>query len=161
MAKMLMIHADKCTGCHNCELACSMAHEGSFRLPASRVHVYTWERESFSAPMMCQQCSDAPCVKVCTPHALARNAVTGLVNLDRAKCIGCKMCVQACPFGAMGWNPERGRVFKCDLCHGEPQCVRFCDMKAVDYVDVTRLQGCKMREAAENYSELMRRHGGK
>ena len=56
--------------------------------------------------------------------------------------------------------PVRGRVYKCDLCHGEPQCARFCDMKAVDYVEVPKLQSGKMREAAESYSELMRRHGG-
>jgi len=58
MAKMLMIHADKCTGCRNSELACSMSHEGAFRLQATSVHVYTWEREGFSVPMMCQQCHD-------------------------------------------------------------------------------------------------------
>jgi Fe-S-cluster-containing hydrogenase component 2 len=61
MAHVLMIHADKCTGCHNCALACAMTHEQSFRLPAARVHVCTWEREGFSVPMMCQHCSDAPC----------------------------------------------------------------------------------------------------
>jgi carbon-monoxide dehydrogenase iron sulfur subunit len=47
MAKMLMISADKCTGCRNCELACSMHHEGAFRPDATRVHVYSWEREGF------------------------------------------------------------------------------------------------------------------
>ena len=104
MAKMLMINADKCTGCHNCELACSMAHEGVFRPDATRVHVYTWEREGFSVPMMCQHCRDAPCITVCTPHALTRDPATGWVNLDDAKCIGCKMCVQACPFGNAVWD---------------------------------------------------------
>ena len=83
MAKMLMISADKCTGCHNCELACSMHHEGDFRPDATRVHVYTWEREGFSVPMMCQHCRDAPCITVCTPHALTRDPATGWVDLDR------------------------------------------------------------------------------
>ena len=104
MSKMLMIQADKCTGCHNCELACAMTHEGNFRITAARVHVYTWEREGFSVPMMCQQCHDAPCIPVCTPHAMTRDPVTGWVNLDQAKCIGCKMCVHACPFGNAVWD---------------------------------------------------------
>src|ERR1700731_1055808 len=94
--KFLMINADKCTGCRNCELACAMVQEGAFRPMASRVHVNTWEVEGFSVPMMCQHCADAPCVTVCTPHALERDPQTGWVNLSEPKCIGCKMCVQAC-----------------------------------------------------------------
>ena len=52
MAKMLMINTNKCTGYYNCELACSIAHEGVFRPEATRVHVYTREREGFSVPMI-------------------------------------------------------------------------------------------------------------
>jgi Fe-S-cluster-containing hydrogenase component 2 len=63
-----------------------MAHEGVFRPDATRVHVYTWEREGFSVPMMCQHCRDAPCITVCTPHALTRDPDTGWVDLDQAKC---------------------------------------------------------------------------
>lgn len=135
MAKMLTIHADKCTGCRNCELACAMQHEGSFRLTSTRVHVYTWEREGFSVPMMCQQCSDAPCVKVCTPHALERNALTGLVALDAARCIGCKMCVQACPFGNAVWEEATKQILKCDTCGGDPQCAKFCPTGALVWTD--------------------------
>jgi len=70
------------------------------------------------------------------------------------------MCVSACPFGAMGFDVQQKRVFKCDLCDGDPQCVRFCDMKAVDYKETAKLKYSRMRESAENYSELMRKHVG-
>ena len=135
MGKMLMIHPDKCTGCRNCELACSMEHEGNFRPLAARVHVYTWEREGFSVPMMCQQCSEASCANVCMPHALHRNAETGVVELDQSRCIGCKMCVQACPFGSAAWDARTSKILKCDTCGGDPACARFCPTHALEWVE--------------------------
>ena len=100
MGMMLTIHPEKCTGCRNCELACAMEHEGEFRIKASRIHVYAWEREAFSVPMMCQQCSDAACATVCMPKALSKDPSTGMVDYDASKCIGCKACQTAC----LEWN---------------------------------------------------------
>jgi carbon-monoxide dehydrogenase iron sulfur subunit len=135
MAKMLMINPDKCTGCHNCELACAWEHEGRFRMQATRIHVYTWEREGFSTPMMCQQCADAACVQVCTPHALQRDLLTGVVKLNHQKCIGCKMCVQACPFGSAVWDTVSNSIHKCDTCDGDPACAKACPTQALAWVD--------------------------
>jgi len=137
MAKILMIHPDKCTGCHNCELACSFAHEGLFRPGDSRIHVYTWEREGFSVPMMCQQCDDAPCLSVCPTGALHRNPETNVVEWDADKCIRCRMCVQVCPFGNVAYDAVSGNILKCDHCGGDPECVKFCPSKALEYVDDT------------------------
>jgi anaerobic carbon-monoxide dehydrogenase iron sulfur subunit len=134
MAMMLMIHPDKCSGCRSCELACSMEHEGDFRPKASRIHVYTWEREGFSVPLMCQQCKDAACASVCMPRALRRDPATGQVVYDRSKCIGCKMCVQACPFGSVAWDELIGQILKCDTCAGDPACVRVCPSAALAWV---------------------------
>jgi carbon-monoxide dehydrogenase iron sulfur subunit len=153
MAKMLMIHADKCTGCRNCELACSMSHEGSFRLQATRVHVYTWEREGFSVPMMCQNCHDAPCITVCTPHAMTRDAATGVVNLDHDKCIGCKMCVQACPFGNAVWDELTSKVLKCDTCSADPECAKACPTAALEWVDDTIATRGRKRALASKIKE--------
>ena len=154
MAKILMTHPDKCTGCRNCELACSWEHEASFRLQATRVHVYTWEREGFSAPMMCQQCADAPCVQVCTPHALQRDAATGVVELSHEKCIGCRMCVLACPFGNAVWDAVSSTIHKCDTCDGDPACAKACPTQALAWVDDSistrtrkRAYAAKLKEA--------------
>jgi anaerobic carbon-monoxide dehydrogenase iron sulfur subunit len=154
MANMLIINADKCTGCHNCELACSMTHEGAFRPHATRVHVYTWEREGFSVPMMCQHCRDAPCIPVCTPHALTRDAASGWVNLDEAKCIGCKMCVQACPFGNALWDEQTQKIFKCDYCGGDPACAKFCPTQAIQWVDDLTAIRSRKRAFAENFKKV-------
>jgi len=97
---------------------------------------------------------------VCPKDAISRDAELDSVTINYDLCIGCKMCISACPFGAMGFDAQLKRVFKCDLCDGDPQCVRFCDMKAIDYVEVAKLKYPRMRESAENYSELMRKHVG-
>ena len=135
MAKVLMIHPDKCTGCHNCALACVFGHDGQFRPSGTRVHVYSWEREGFSVPMMCQQCDDASCAKVCPTGAMHRAAGASVVEYDRSKCIGCRMCTVACPFGNAVYDGVTGAILKCDTCNGDPECVRACPSAALEYVD--------------------------
>jgi anaerobic carbon-monoxide dehydrogenase iron sulfur subunit len=156
--KTLIVDPEKCTGCRNCELVCSVKHNGVSSPSLARIHVVKWDNPSLYIPMRCQHCEDAPCMAVCPKEAIYRNEALDSVEIDHDLCIGCKMCVSACPFGAMGWNPKRGRVFKCDLCHGEPQCVRFCDTKAVDYLETSKVHTDRMREAAVNYAELTRRY---
>jgi Fe-S-cluster-containing hydrogenase component 2 len=81
MAKVFMIHPERCTGCQNCRMACSFSHENQFRPAAARVQVFTSEREGYSVPMMCQQCDAAPCMKVCPTGALYRaSGSTGRVR---------------------------------------------------------------------------------
>ena len=135
MSKLLMIHPDRCTGCRNCSLACSFTHEGQFRPAATRVHVYTWERQGFSVPLMCQQCDDASCMKVCPTGALHRARGTTLVELERSRCIGCRMCTIACPFGAVTYDGVTESILKCDTCAGAPECVKACPVQALEFVD--------------------------
>ena len=136
MARVMMIHPDKCTGCRNCELACSFEQEGSFRIGASRIHTMTWEREGFAVPLMCQQCDDAACVNVC-PTAAMHHGPEGsnLVEFDTDLCIGCKLCVIACPFGAVRYDSVAKSIAKCDTCAGTPQCVEMCPNGALEFVD--------------------------
>ena len=72
-------------------------------------------------------------------------------------CVGCKMCVSACPTGAMGLDPDLGRAYKCDLCDGDPQCVRVCDAKALDYTEPVNLQAPRMRQSANLLYGVLRR----
>ena len=135
MSKVLMIHPDKCTGCKNCVLACGFKHEEQFRPAASRIHVFTWEREGFSVPLMCQQCDSAACMKVCPTAALFRTKGETLVEYDQAKCIGCRMCTIACPFGCAVYDGVTGSIIKCDTCDGDPACVKLCPSQALEFVD--------------------------
>lgn len=152
MAKILMINHEKCTGCRLCELACSVFHEGVSNPSRSRINIIKWEAEGLYIPMCCQQCEDAPCMTICPVKAISRDQALDYVKIDYNVCIGCRSCVAVCPFGAMGFNVIDRKVFKCDFCEGDPQCVRFCDVKAIEYVDANQLNIIKKREAAQKQS---------
>ncbi len=147
--KVLKTDYERCTGCRLCELVCAVKHDHVSNPIRSRIRVIKWESEGIYVPMSCQQCEDAPCVIGCPAKALSRNMDMGRVEVDYEKCIGCRTCVSVCPFGAMHFVATDRRVIKCDLCDGDPQCVRFCDMKAVKLVDAGDVSLEKGREAAK------------
>ena len=151
MDKVLSINYQKCTGCRLCELVCAVMHDGVSNPTRSRIKVMKWESEGLYVPMSCQQCQDAPCMNVCPVKAISRDEDLGFVKVDYDVCIGCRSCVAVCPFGAMNYNTIDKRVFKCDLCGGKPQCVSFCDVKAVDYVQAEVFSDPKKKEAAERF----------
>ena len=89
-----------------CELACSLGNDGECRPATARVNVFRFDKGS-NIPMLCFQCEDAACMSVCKTGALNRPGNTGVVNIDPEKCIGCKMCVMACPFRKYYVQPAR------------------------------------------------------
>jgi Fe-S-cluster-containing hydrogenase component 2 len=131
---------------------CAVSHDGISNPARSRIRVVKWEAEGLYIPMTCQQCQDAPCLNVCPVKAISRNEESTRVSVDYDTCIGCRSCVGACPFGAMNFNPTDRQVFKCDLCDGDPQCVRFCEVKAVDFIEADKVTINKRRQAAERVS---------
>jgi Fe-S-cluster-containing dehydrogenase component len=76
-------------------------------------------------------CVDAYCVEGCAYGALSRDSKTGMVCVDDQRCNGCEACVAACPLGAIALDKEKEIVFKCDLCGGEPECVKVCSREAL------------------------------
>ena len=153
MAKALYIDYQKCTGCRTCELVCAVQHDGCSNPARSRIRVVKWEDQGLYIPMACQQCQDAPCLNVCPVQAITKDDSLGRVMVDYDTCIGCRSCVAVCPFGAMNYNVIDKKVFKCDLCDGDPQCVRFCDVKAVDLIEADDVSILKTRIAAEKISQ--------
>jgi len=153
MSKALYINYEKCTGCRLCELVCAVKHDGISNPTRSRIRVMKWEMEGLYIPMSCQQCQDAPCMNACPVKALSRDEELGRVVHDYDICIGCRTCVSVCPFGAMSFNAIDRKVIKCDLCEGDPQCVRFCDRKAVDFMSPDDVSIDKKREAAGRLSK--------
>ena len=152
MSKLLVVHPDKCASCRTCELMCSFGHTGEFNPRHSAVTVIDYEEALTSVPVMCMQCDEASCVKVCPVKALYREE-SGVISLNHEKCIVCKMCVSACPLGNMSYTPVARKVFKCDLCDGDPKCVKFCKPGAIEFVDPAESPGRK-KAVAEKFKDV-------
>ena len=150
----IIFDSSLCTGCRACELACSFVCEGVFAPSLSRIRVVRMDEEGVDVPIGCFHCDDAPCVSVCPARALRRDAETGAVVLEQSLCIGCRLCISACPFGAIHYNADRDVLFKCDLCGGEPECVGWCFTGAIRYTDrPEEYTKAKMREFARRIAE--------
>jgi Fe-S-cluster-containing hydrogenase component 2 len=137
MDRIYRVVIDRCIACGKCELACAFAHGTEGRPARTRINIHRRGPDR-GVPIVCLQCDDAACVAICPVAALVRKASTGAIEVARDRCIGCRMCVAACPFGNMVWDETYGRVAKCDLCGGDPRCVPFCPTKALDYVAADR-----------------------
>jgi carbon-monoxide dehydrogenase iron sulfur subunit len=133
MKMIYKVSVERCIACGKCELACAFAHGSDGKPATSRINIHRRGPE-LGVPVVCFQCHDAACVAVCPTAALARNPVTGAIDMLRERCINCRMCVAACPFGNMLWDEAYHCVQKCDLCGGDPKCVPFCPTGALSYV---------------------------
>jgi Fe-S-cluster-containing hydrogenase component 2 len=145
MQKSLLIDAGKCTGCVQCEIACSYENEGIFNPSKSRIRVFTLHHEGRFVPYSCTQCADAWCMQACPVDAIVCDAATGAKVVREAVCVGCKVCTIACPFGTVNYNSDSGKVIKCDLCGGDPACAKACPTGAITYVDADQTGYEKMR----------------
>jgi carbon-monoxide dehydrogenase iron sulfur subunit len=157
MAKVLVIDYEKCTGCRICEQVCSVKHEGVSNPARSRIKIIKWEDEGRYVPMSCQQCESAPCMAICPVKAISRDESLNRVMVDYDTCIGCRMCVAICPFGGMTFDTLAQKVIKCDLCDGDPFCVKFCDVHALQYVDASQQAIAKQVEVADKFSTILQK----
>lgn len=142
---MLVFDYTKCTGCRSCEIACSFAKYSECNPSKARIHIVRMERYGINVPVVCQQCEKPPCKEACPTEAIYRDEKINAWRVSESKCIGCRRCVMACPFGAISVYAEEGYASKCDLCDGEPRCVRACEEEALLYVTREALQNRRKR----------------
>lgn len=155
MLKALQIEPEKCTGCVQCELACSYHHEGVFNPSRSRIKVFTFHHLGRFAPYTCTQCTDAWCLHTCPVEAIVIDETTGAKEVIGDVCVGCKVCTIACPFGTINYNVDTGKVDKCDLCGGDPACAAACPTGAITYVDAEHTGLSRMQtHAARSIANL-------
>ena len=162
MSKHITVAVERCVGCHTCELACAMSHSetGNIELmsisgekPGYRINVESYK--SKAVPVNCQQCDDPACVRACPTGAVNRLSAGKPVLVDEERCIGCSMCVQACPFGMMTMKTDGTGAMKCDLCVHRladgllPACVDSCPTKALLFEDEDDQNRGKRISAAE------------
>jgi Fe-S-cluster-containing dehydrogenase component len=136
----------KCIGCHACTVACKAENEvplGNFRTWVKYTEKGTFPsvRRHFTV-LRCNHCDAAPCVDICPVNALHKRP-DAIVDLDRDLCIGCRACMQACPYDALYLNEDRGVAEKCHYCAHrtevglEPACVTVCPEQAIVAGDVS------------------------
>lgn len=147
MARYAMVlDTRRCIGCHSCTVACKVNNE----LPVDMIYnpvttvgptgVFP-HLHMVHVPLLCMHCDNPPCVDACPTKASQRRD-DGIVFVDDNKCVGCKACVLACPYGARIPNPETGSVQKCDFCKDRvdqgllPYCVLTCHQKARTFGDL-------------------------
>lgn len=148
MNRFVIANAQDCMGCKACEIACVISHNDN-QYPAS-ADAFLPRIKAFNTPELrsavtCRHCEDAPCASVCPTQALVRK--DNSIQLLKDKCIGCKTCVLACPFGAMSMVAEptspTSFAHKCDLCIDRPEgqaCVAACPTQALTLVSEQTLE---------------------
>lgn len=156
MNRFIVATSSKCIGCRTCEVACVLAHSNGSGVESlehghfmPRLHVV--KNLNVSSAATCHHCEDAPCVNACPSGAIVYRQNS--VQVEQERCLGCKTCMVACPFGAMDVvTVPAERTFagislttgvkalaqKCDLCidhEGGPACVSVCPTDALHVVD--------------------------
>jgi Fe-S-cluster-containing dehydrogenase component len=141
----------KCVGCRRCELACTEFNEGKAHPDISRIKVgrnvnygpksvYAGEGAQGNwggglvVQDLCKQCPHpVPCANACPNDAIVIGPPLNARVVDLDKCIGCKMCLRACPWEMISYDSETNKATKCFLCQGKPKCVEACPASALHY----------------------------
>ncbi|CAM6226090.1 formate-dependent uric acid utilization protein AegA [Citrobacter sedlakii] len=145
MNRFIMANSQQCLGCHACEVACVMAHNDEQHVLSQqhyRPRIAVIKHQHQRSAVTCHHCEDAPCARSCPNGAISH--INDSVQVNAQKCIGCKSCVVACPFGAMqivltpaAKDQVNATAHKCDLCAGRengPACVENCPADALQLV---------------------------
>jgi Fe-S-cluster-containing dehydrogenase component/formate-dependent nitrite reductase membrane component NrfD len=135
-----VIDQDRCIGCHACTVACKEEHQvpvGVFRTWVKYIEKGEFPHTSrHFGVMRCNHCDSAPCTAICPTNALFRRS-DGIIDFDNQLCIGCKSCMQACPYDALYIDPNNNTAAKCNFCahrveaNLEPACVIVCPTQAI------------------------------
>jgi len=128
----LKLTFENCSGCLGCELACSLQHYGYIDLFKSRIMIIADEEMSDIEIHQCIQCEERSCVSACPAGALSINDEFGYIMHNESICIQCQKCFKSCKYHGVFWDEENNYPLICDLCGGDPQCVKVCKLhKAV------------------------------
>jgi anaerobic dimethyl sulfoxide reductase subunit B len=148
---------ENCMQCHACEVACKSWRGVELGVRWRRVEKI-WQGtypniKNLSASVACMHCVDPVCVQACPEGAISKNADTGVVVVDRDKCIGCKTCLKECPFKAPAFGIDK-KMQKCNMCVNKidftsenPPCVATCPTKALVFGKISSEEKSAMAEA--------------
>ena len=158
MDNLIAVNTHKCVACRTCELECAVSHSKSKKLytaifeePPPRKRIFVEKAGETNFPIQCRHCEDPPCKKVCPTDAFSKPSKNDPVLIDNDKCIGCKYCLIACPFGVITYQNNEEKIIKCDLCtnledNNPPTCVKSCPTNALEYIPSNELAKKKRGE---------------
>jgi len=153
MSKKVAVIPEECSGCRMCELACAIKHFGVNNPKKSAVRVLiTYPHPVVRMPILCSQCKRPPCANVCKFNAL--RWMDGVVTLDKNACVSCFRCVESCPFGAIYAHDDCEYPIKCDLCEGDPECVKQCPKGALRLIPESAIGESKRLGNVLSYSQM-------
>ena len=134
---MSFIKVDRhtCTGCRYCEVICSFNKSEVCDPSRGRIKIEKDEIQGTEKPVVCRQCSKPKCVEACPTGALYKDEKTGVVLYINDLCTQCQACVEACPFNAIWFHQSLNIILKCDICGGDPACVKYCPTKTLSLVE--------------------------
>ena len=166
MSKYFMLQdQQKCIGCHSCEIQCK-CNKGLPPAPRLCQVIEVGPENIDGKPrasyifMPCFHCENPWCVAACPTGAMQRREKDGIVWVDHDLCVGCKTCISACPWGAPQWNPEIGKVVKCDYCMDridaglKPACVTTCTTNCLSFDNTEKLPAVKRERYARAMAAL-------
>lgn len=117
----MVLRQGLCIDCEQCVQACKETNDvpdyGYRTRILKKVVTDAIGRQREFIPILCNHCNEAPCVRGCPTKATYKDKKTGIVMMDSKKCIGCKMCILACPYEARYFNEERHAIDKCNFCY--------------------------------------------
>ncbi len=167
---VMVIDARRCYGVQACTVACKAEYK--VPLGENRSWVEEIEKGNFPnvsrsfLPRLCNHCDNPPCVSVCPTGATWKRDEDGIVVVDPNVCIGCKYCLQACPYDMRFINQDTGSADKCDFCihrvsQGlEPACVEACPSRARIFGDLNDTESEVYKLIAENPVTTLRPEKG-
>lgn len=147
-----------CSGCKACQIACRDKNNTNLGVLWRRVYEIgggNWQQRgevlvdntfAYFVSSACSHCTNPACLPVCPTQAISKRAEDGVVIIDRSKCIGCRYCEWACPYGAPQFDAGAGTMSKCDFCQDflaegkDPACVAACQMRVLKYGDIEELR---------------------
>lgn len=153
-AKKLVFYPDRCTGCKICMLECILNHGNAIDYSKSLIRIRINKEKVIQVAEACVQCEEAPCIDACPVGALSKDEELGRIQVDRDICNLCEECVRACPYHGITVSEKDGKIMVCDLCGGDPACVKWCPTKAVEYLEITEEQLPGVKQLREKIVQL-------
>ena len=130
--RTIALYPQRCNGCNDCMEACAQIKSGTTDVAHARIKVIPDPRKETFALSVCRQCAEPRCVMNCPSGALQKNEDTGAILWDESSCVNCQLCTLACSNAGITYNGRTDQVMKCDLCGGDPACVKACPEKALE-----------------------------